>query len=85
MGPPALPPPLLHAWSCQPCAEPAQRASHDTGLPCREELQQPVFAAIDSLEYPELHDESIPVIAFVTHVTKLLNASGIKDFSLRVS
>ncbi|KAL6769843.1 hypothetical protein ACKKBG_A32585 [Auxenochlorella protothecoides x Auxenochlorella symbiontica] len=49
----------------------------------REELQQPVFAAIGNLEFPELHDESIPALAFITHLGKLLVASGIKDFSLR--
>ena len=50
----------------------------------REELQQPVFLAIDALEFPELHDESIPALAFIKHLHRLLIASGIKDFSLRV-
>lgn len=50
----------------------------------REELQQPVFAALGSLEFPELHDESIPALAFMSHLQKLLTASGIKDFSLKV-
>jgi kinetochore protein Nuf2 len=51
----------------------------------REELQQPVFAATDVLEFPELHDESIPAVAFLKHLNRLMLASGIKDFSLRVS
>ena len=52
---------------------------------CREELQQPVFTAIDALEYPELHDESIPTLAFTRALNKLLLAAGIKDFTLQVS
>lgn len=51
----------------------------------REELQQPVFAAIDVLEYPELHDESIPFLAFMTNLSLLLRSSGIKDFTAQVS
>ena len=44
---------------------------------CREELQQPVFMAIDTLEYPELHDESIPTLAFIKSMNRLLVAAGI--------
>jgi hypothetical protein len=51
---------------------------------CREELQQPVFAAIDVLEFPELHDESIPFMAFTKCLTRLMGAAGVKDFSLQV-
>ena len=51
----------------------------------REELQQPVFAAIDTLEFPELHDESIPFMAFLKSLSKLLLAAGVKDFSMQVS
>ena len=50
---------------------------------CREEIQQPVFAAIDALEFPELYDESIPALTFLRSLNKLLLASGIKDFSMR--
>ena len=50
----------------------------------REELQQPVFAAIDALEFPELHDESIPAISFLRHLGRLMVASGIRDFSVKV-
>ncbi|KAK9808328.1 hypothetical protein WJX73_002253 [Symbiochloris irregularis] len=49
----------------------------------REELQQPVFAATDVLEYPELHDESIPFMAFMSSLFKLFRAAGIKDFTLQ--
>lgn len=51
----------------------------------REELLQPVFSAIDSLEFPELHDESIPCLALLHHLTKLMEAAGVKDFGLKVS
>ena len=57
-------------------------------LPCAarsEELQQPVFSAIDALEFPELHDESIPAVAFQRHLGRLLAAAGVRDFSLKVS
>ena len=50
---------------------------------CSEELQQPVFVAIDALEFPELHDESIPAVAFVRHLGRLLAAAGVRDFSLK--
>ena len=50
----------------------------------REELQQPVFAAIDVLEFPELHDESIPFMAFTKCITRLMVAAGVRDFSLQV-
>jgi len=49
----------------------------------REELQQPVFAAIDAIEYAELHDESIPAMAFFVQTAKLLRSSGVKDFSMK--
>lgn len=52
---------------------------------CREELQQPVFSAIDALEFPELHDESIPSVAFQRHLGRLLAAAGVRDFSLKAS
>lgn len=41
--------------------------------------------AIDTLEYPELHDESIPTLAFIKCLNSLLMAAGIKDFTLQVS
>jgi chromosome segregation ATPase len=48
----------------------------------REEMQQPVFNAIDCLQFPELHDNSIPNIVFSKNLSKLMNASGLQDFSL---
>lgn len=43
----------------------------------REELQQPVFAAIDVIDFAELHDESIPAMAFFVQTAKLMRASGV--------
>ena len=49
----------------------------------RDELQQPVFAALDALTYPELHEESVGVIAFTRHLHRLVRTAGITDFSMR--
>lgn len=40
--------------------------------------------AIDALEFPELHDESIPYMTFVRNCTKLLSAAGVRDFNMQV-
>ena len=58
----AAAPPPQHTFSSPPCVHSC----------CREELQQPVFMAIDALEFPELHDESIPALAFIRHLARLL-------------
>jgi hypothetical protein len=39
--------------------------------------------AIDALEFPELHDESIPYMAFIKNCAKLLAAAGVRDFSMQ--
>ncbi|CAL5219036.1 g795 [Coccomyxa viridis] len=49
----------------------------------REEQQQPVFMAIDALDFPELHDESIPHMAFLKNCTRLLAAAGVRDFNMQ--
>lgn len=43
-----------------------------------------MFAAIDVFEFPELHDESIAASNFFRHLNQLLQATGVKDFSLKV-
>lgn len=43
-----------------------------------------MFMAIDTLEYPELHDESIAAMALVKALNKLMVAAGVKDFTLKV-
>ncbi|BDA42068.1 probable kinetochore protein nuf2 [Coccomyxa sp. Obi] len=49
----------------------------------REEQQLPVFMATDTLEFPELHDESIPYMTFFRNCTKLLAAAGVHDFNMQ--
>ena len=44
----------------------------------------PEFTAIAELEFPELHDESIPTLTFAKAVQRLLAASGVRDFMLKV-
>ena len=42
-----------------------------------------MFAAIDALEFPELHDESIPYMAFIKNCARLLAAAGVRDFNMQ--
>eukprot|EP00899_Mesostigma_viride_P008740 jgi/Mesvir1/17868/Mv12945-RA.1 len=49
----------------------------------REELHQPIFRAMDLLEYPELHEESIGSLSFDRALCKLMDASGFHDFTLK--
>jgi Nuf2 family len=51
----------------------------------REDMRQPVFEAIDELEFPELYDETIPVLTFFQYLRKLMGAAGYHDLSMRVS
>ena len=43
-----------------------------------------MFMAIDALDFPELHDESIPHMAFLKNCTRLLAAAGVRDFNMQV-
>ena len=38
---------------------------------------------MDAFEFPELHDESIPSSNFLRHLSKLMAACGVKDFTWR--
>eukprot|EP01114_Cavostelium_apophysatum_P007834 TRINITY_DN20033_c0_g1_i2.p1 TRINITY_DN20033_c0_g1~~TRINITY_DN20033_c0_g1_i2.p1 ORF type:complete len:441 (+),score=152.51 TRINITY_DN20033_c0_g1_i2:754-2076(+) len=49
----------------------------------REDLQQPAFAALDKLAYPELHEDSIPELQFFFHLRKLMQTAGVRDFGLK--
>eukprot|EP00897_Mesotaenium_endlicherianum_P004693 jgi/Mesen1/4251/ME000022S03536 len=49
----------------------------------REELRQPNFAAMDVLEFPELHEDSVGALAFVRAVSKLMLAAGVHDFTVQ--
>lgn len=42
-----------------------------------------MFGALNTLQYPELHEESIGVLSFTRHLYRLMFASGINDFSLK--
>jgi hypothetical protein len=42
-----------------------------TGI-AREELSQPVFSGISVLNFPELHEESIPELAFMRACSKMM-------------
>lgn len=49
----------------------------------REEMHQPRFAGLEALQHPELHEDSIPVVAFIRELSKLLEVSGVPDSHLR--
>jgi len=49
----------------------------------REEMQTPDLAAVDELEFPELHEESVGTVAFLRALGKLMRASGVPDFCMR--
>jgi len=48
----------------------------------QEDTAQPQFKGIDMLEYPELHEESVPAMGFITACQKLMNTVGVKDFTM---
>ncbi|CAM9706400.1 unnamed protein product [Phaeothamnion confervicola] len=49
----------------------------------REGLGQPVFAGLNVLNYAELHDESIPELAFFRACNKMMEMSCVFDFRLK--
>lgn len=49
----------------------------------RDEMAQPVFAGLNSLSYPELHEESIPELTFFRTARKLMDTCGIYDFGMK--
>ena len=49
----------------------------------REELATPSADAMDVLEFPELHEDSIPRQAFSRALLSLMRAAGVPDFSVR--
>ena len=46
-------------------------------------MAQPAFNAMDCLEFPELHEDSVGVLAFTRNLYKLMAAAGVSDFSLK--
>lgn len=55
-----------------------------TSITRREELNQPLFSAIDAFEFPELHDESVAARNFFRHLSRLMTACGVRDFGMKV-
>lgn len=49
----------------------------------REELNQPKFTGISALQFPDLHAESIPELAFFRAAKRLLSACGVDDFTVK--
>lgn len=49
----------------------------------REELGQPAFAGLQSINYPELHEESIPHLNGLRAIMKMMEICEVPDFSLR--
>ena len=53
-----------------------------TGI-SRDEMNQPAFSGLSVLEYPELHEDSIPQINSFRACQKLMDTCGIKDFTIK--
>ncbi|CCI49179.1 unnamed protein product [Albugo candida] len=49
----------------------------------KEEMGQPAFSGLRALDFPELHEESIPELTFFRTISKLMGYCGIYDFSFR--
>lgn len=49
----------------------------------REELSQPAFAGLNVLNFPELHEESIPHLHALRNIMKMMEICEIRDFSIR--
>ena len=45
----------------------------------KDEMNQPIFSGLGSLGHPELHEDSVPVLAFFRNFSKLMRASGVFD------
>jgi kinetochore protein Nuf2 len=48
----------------------------------KDELYQPKFAGLSVLEFPELHEGSIPTLAVFSELSKMFQIVGINDFRL---
>ncbi len=45
---------------------------------------QPRFTALDAVEHPELHEDSIALLQTFKRLQHFMTITGVKDFSLRV-
>lgn len=48
----------------------------------RDDLNQPVFSALEYLEDAELHEESVGNLAFTRHITRIMQVCRVPDFSM---
>jgi kinetochore protein Nuf2 len=53
-----------------------------TGI-TREEMAQPAFSGLNSLNYPELHESSVPSLNSYRACGKMMELCGIQDFTIR--
>lgn len=53
-----------------------------TGI-SKEEMNQPAFAGLPFLNFPELHDESIPQINSLRACSRMMEICGIQDFGIK--
>lgn len=49
----------------------------------REELHQPLVTAMDGMQYPEMHEDSIVTIQFNRALLSLMKGAGVHDFTLK--
>eukprot|EP00457_Paulinella_chromatophora_P007034 gb/GEZN01007054.1/.p1 GENE.gb/GEZN01007054.1/~~gb/GEZN01007054.1/.p1 ORF type:complete len:439 (+),score=85.72 gb/GEZN01007054.1/:178-1494(+) len=49
----------------------------------KEELRQPQFSALHNLEFPELHEASLPELMVLKTLLRLLTVCGVHDVSLK--
>lgn len=47
----------------------------------KEELNMPVFTAHQNMAWPQLHEDSIPELAFWRALAKLMAVCGVNDFA----
>lgn len=46
-------------------------------------MSQPAFAGLSALNYPELHEDSIPELSYLRSCSKMMTICGIVDFGLK--
>lgn len=76
----ALTEPTRHKDAVRRCFEALVELCTDI---TREEMQQPAFSGLSALQYPELHEDSIPSLAFFRAVGKMMDVCGVRDFSIK--
>lgn len=72
--------PEKHADQCRHVFE--QLAEVCTGI-TKEEIAQPAFLGLNALNYPELHEESVPRLNSYRACCKMMEICGIQDFSVK--